>query len=38
MRTAAIELAPYITGQAMAIDGGQIRPESLAALEEMDAG
>ena len=27
--------AAYITGQAMAIDGGQILPESLGALEEM---
>jgi 3-oxoacyl-[acyl-carrier protein] reductase len=34
----ASDEAAYITGQAMAIDGGQILPESLAALEEMDAG
>jgi NAD(P)-dependent dehydrogenase (short-subunit alcohol dehydrogenase family) len=34
----ASDEAAYITGQAMAIDGGQILPESLAALDEMDAG
>jgi 3-oxoacyl-[acyl-carrier protein] reductase len=34
----ASDEAAYITGQGMVIDGGQILPESLAALEEMDAG
>ncbi|MBY6262649.1 SDR family NAD(P)-dependent oxidoreductase [Azospirillum sp. 412522] len=29
--------AAYITGQGMVVDGGQILPESLAALEEMGA-
>jgi 3-oxoacyl-[acyl-carrier protein] reductase len=33
----ASDEAAYITGQGMMIDGGQILPESLAALEEMDA-
>lgn len=33
----ASDEAAYITGQGMVIDGGQILPESLAALEEMDA-
>jgi 3-oxoacyl-[acyl-carrier protein] reductase len=32
----ATEEAAYITGQGMTIDGGQILPESLSALEEMD--
>jgi 3-oxoacyl-[acyl-carrier protein] reductase len=29
--------AAYITGQTLVIDGGQVLPESLMALEEMDA-
>jgi 3-oxoacyl-[acyl-carrier protein] reductase len=33
----ASEEAGYITGQALTVDGGQILPESLGALEEMDA-
>jgi 3-oxoacyl-[acyl-carrier protein] reductase len=33
----ATDEAAYITGQGLAIDGGQILPESLMALEEMDA-
>ena len=31
----ASDEAAYITGQALAVDGGQILPESLAALEAM---
>ncbi len=31
----ATDEAAYITGQTLVIDGGQILPESLAALEEM---
>jgi len=34
----ASDEAAYVTGQALVIDGGQILPESLAALDEMDAG
>jgi 3-oxoacyl-[acyl-carrier protein] reductase len=33
----ATDEAAYITGQGMVIDGGQILPESLAALEAMDS-
>lgn len=33
----ASEEAAYVTGQQMVIDGGQVLPESLAALEEMGA-
>lgn len=33
----ATDEAAYVTGQAIAIDGGQVLPESLMALEEMDA-
>ncbi len=33
----ATDEAAYITGQGLVIDGGQILPESLSALEEMDA-
>lgn len=33
----ATDEAAYVTGQGLTIDGGQILPESLAALEEMDA-
>ncbi|CAO3440553.1 3-oxoacyl-ACP reductase FabG [Azospirillum endophyticum] len=33
----ATDEAAYITGQGIVVDGGQILPESLAALEEMDA-
>jgi 3-oxoacyl-[acyl-carrier protein] reductase len=29
--------AAYITGQTLVIDGGQVLPESLMALEQMDA-
>jgi 3-oxoacyl-[acyl-carrier protein] reductase len=32
----ATDEAAYITGQSLVIDGGQILPESLSALEEMD--
>lgn len=32
----ATDEAAYITGQGMVVDGGQILPESLGALEEMD--
>lgn len=32
----ASDEAAYVTGQALAIDGGQVLPESLAALEAMD--
>lgn len=32
----ATDEAAYVTGQGMVVDGGQILPESLAALEEMD--
>ena len=32
----ASEEAAYITGQQLVIDGGQILPESLGALEAMD--
>ncbi|MBS7539041.1 3-oxoacyl-ACP reductase FabG [Ancylobacter lacus] len=32
----ASEEAGYITGQGMVIDGGQVLPESIGALEEMD--
>jgi 3-oxoacyl-[acyl-carrier protein] reductase len=31
----ASDEAAYITGQALVVDGGQILPESLAALEAM---
>ena len=31
----ATKEAAYVTGQALVIDGGQILPESLAALEAM---
>ena len=31
----ATKEAGYVTGQAMVVDGGQILPESLAALEAM---
>jgi 3-oxoacyl-[acyl-carrier protein] reductase len=31
----ATDQAAYVTGQALVIDGGQVLPESLAALEEM---
>jgi 3-oxoacyl-[acyl-carrier protein] reductase len=31
----ATDEAAYVTGQTLIIDGGQILPESLAALEEM---
>ena len=31
----ACDEAGYITGQTLVIDGGQVLPESLAALEEM---
>jgi len=31
----ASDEAAYVTGQTLIIDGGQILPESLAALEEM---
>jgi len=30
--------AAYITGQSLVIDGGQVLPESLAALDEMRSG
>ncbi|MGQ9369782.1 3-oxoacyl-ACP reductase FabG [Azospirillum sp. ST 5-10] len=33
----ATDEAAYVTGQGMVVDGGQILPESLSALEEMDA-
>lgn len=33
----ATDEAAYVTGQALVIDGGQILPESLAALEAMDS-
>jgi len=33
----ASDEAAYITGQALVVDGGQVLPESLAALEEMGA-
>jgi 3-oxoacyl-[acyl-carrier protein] reductase len=29
--------AAYITGQTLVVDGGQVLPESLMALEEMSA-
>jgi 3-oxoacyl-[acyl-carrier protein] reductase len=32
----ASDEAGYITGQTLVIDGGQVLPESLTALEEMD--
>ena len=31
----ATDQAAYVTGQAIAVDGGQVLPESLAALEAM---
>ena len=31
----ATDEAAYVTGQAIAVDGGQVLPESLAALEAM---
>jgi len=34
----ATDEASYVTGQALAVDGGQVLPESLAALTAMDAG
>ncbi|TCT05601.1 3-oxoacyl-ACP reductase FabG [Aquabacter spiritensis] len=34
----ASEEAGYITGQTLVVDGGQVLPESLAALEDMAAG
>lgn len=34
----ASDEAAYVTGQMIVVDGGQILPESLGALEEMDAG
>src|SRR6185503_9056413 len=33
----ASDEAAYITGQTLIVDGGQVLPESLAALEEMDS-
>lgn len=33
----ATDEAAYVTGQGMVVDGGQILPESLGALEEMDS-
>jgi 3-oxoacyl-[acyl-carrier protein] reductase len=33
----ATDEAAYITGQGMVIDGGQILPESLGALEAMES-
>jgi len=33
----ASDEAAYITGQTLVVDGGQVLPESLAALEEMDS-
>ena len=33
----ASDEAAYVTGQTLIIDGGQVLPESLAALEEMDS-
>jgi 3-oxoacyl-[acyl-carrier protein] reductase len=33
----ASDEAAYITGQTLIIDGGQVLPESLMALEEMNA-
>jgi 3-oxoacyl-[acyl-carrier protein] reductase len=32
----ASDEARYVTGQALVVDGGQVLPESLAALEAMD--
>jgi 3-oxoacyl-[acyl-carrier protein] reductase len=32
----ASDEAAYITGQTLVIDGGQVLPESLTALEEME--
>jgi 3-oxoacyl-[acyl-carrier protein] reductase len=32
----ASDEAAYVTGQMIVVDGGQILPESLGALEEMD--
>ena len=32
----ATDEAAYITGQALVIDGGQVLPESMSALEAMD--
>jgi 3-oxoacyl-[acyl-carrier protein] reductase len=32
----ASDEAAYITGQALVVDGGQVLPESLMALEEME--
>jgi 3-oxoacyl-[acyl-carrier protein] reductase len=34
----ATDEAAYITGQSLVIDGGQVLPESLAALDEMRSG
>jgi 3-oxoacyl-[acyl-carrier protein] reductase len=34
----ASDEAAYITGQSLVIDGGQVLPESLAALDEMRSG
>ena len=34
----ATDEAAYITGQSLIIDGGQVLPESLAALDAMRSG
>jgi 3-oxoacyl-[acyl-carrier protein] reductase len=33
----ATDQAAYITGQTLVVDGGQVLPESLMAVEEMNA-